>query len=289
MSWQSVAHILAIKSRVRRRDGARCVVCRLDAATHQKRYGQILDVHRIVPGSNYSAEWGVCVTLCDVCHNTLHGNGHWGWITKHDPDNKQQLVSLVRRSSRLDMAEEEEWRKREVWGEWLKGLRLAKLSSLTPNKNLIASIRRRKSFSPIARFAAMSNLSVKTLLDLEAGRREPLLFEAKKLSIALGISIDELAAESESDDGWRKMCEERSRRRALVFRACDPQVGEVEALSRAARLVWELVGIADEKRAEEREEVRKQAESRRREMLAKPARMIGKPAVPMLTLSGKNK
>ena len=56
--------------------------------------------------------------------------------------------------------------------------------------------------------------------------------------------------------------------RALVLRAREPQEGEIEALSRAASLVWERVGKADEKRAAAREATRKAQEKHRHEMLA---------------------
>ena len=56
MGWQRPVQVLAIKERVRRRDGNRCVVCQIDEQTHEKRYGQILDVHRIVPGSDSSLQ-----------------------------------------------------------------------------------------------------------------------------------------------------------------------------------------------------------------------------------------
>ena len=164
-----------------------------------------------------------------MCHDALEGKRHWGWIAKDDPVNKERLADSVRQSSRRDLHEEENWRRREAWGAWVKTLRLAKLSSL-------------------ARFAMLSGLSKETLLDFEAGRREPLLFEAKKLLTALGITLDELATEKEPDDGWRALCEEQSHRRALVLRAREPQEGEIEALSREARLVWDDVGRAAEKR-----------------------------------------
>jgi hypothetical protein len=109
------------------------------------------------------------------------------------------------------------------------------------------------------------------------GRLEPLLFEAKRLSTALGMTLDELATEKE-DDGWRGLCEKRSHRRALILRAHEPQEGEIEPLSRAARLVWDVVERADEKRAEEREAVRKAEEKHRREMLAEQKAVIfGRP------------
>jgi len=93
MSWQQPIQILAIKRRVRRRDGNRCVVCEIDQAIHEKWYGRILEVHRIEPGSDYSTDWGVCVTLCRVCHDALHGVGHWGWIAKDDPTDERQLAA----------------------------------------------------------------------------------------------------------------------------------------------------------------------------------------------------
>src|SRR5437588_11142963 len=98
---------LRTKRRIRGRDGNRCVVCQIDEQTHEKRYGQILDVHRIVPESDYSTEWGVCVTLCEVCHDALHGNSHWGWIATDDPVDEEQLAAWVRRSSYRDGNEEE--------------------------------------------------------------------------------------------------------------------------------------------------------------------------------------
>ena len=143
MSWQRPTQVLAIKGRVRRRDGNRCVVCQIDEQTHEKRYGQILDVHRIVPRSDYSTEPGVCFTLCDVCHDALHGNGHWGWIATDDPVDEEQLVAWVRRSSYRDLEEEENWRKHEAWGAWVSELCWAKVRSMFPKPKPGARIRRR--------------------------------------------------------------------------------------------------------------------------------------------------
>jgi hypothetical protein len=225
----------------------------MDEQTHKKRYGRTFDVHRNVPGSDYSTEPGVCFTVCDVCHDALEGKGHWGWIATDDPVNDQQLAAWVRRSSWQDLSEEANWRKQEAWGAWVKALCLTRIRSLIPKRKPGAPVRRRRKVSPIERFAMLSGLPTKTLRAFLAGRRDPLLFEAKKLSTALGITLDVLATEKEPDNGWRALCEERSHRRALVFRAREPQEGEIEALSRAARLVWEVVGRSDEKRAEERE------------------------------------
>jgi hypothetical protein len=278
MRWQSAAHERAIKERVRRRDGNRCTVCRIDEKTYKKWRGKTLEVHRIVPGSSYSADWGTCVTLCDVCHNALHGNGNWGWIAKDDPTDEDELAGWVRQSSYRDLIEEESWRKHEAWGAWVRGLRLAKQNSLIPKPKPGAPVRRRKRISAFDRFAMLSGLSANDLLDFEAGRREPLLFEAKKLSVALEISLDELATEKEVEEGWRTLCEERSHLRALVLRAREPKDGEVEALSPAAKLVWELVGKADEKRAEERARALRVEEATRRALLPKPAVLVGRPA-----------
>ena len=82
----------AIK-RVRGRDGSRCVVCQIDEQTHTKRYGRTLDVHRNEPGSDYSTEPGMCTTLCEVCHDALHGKRHWGWIKMHDLDYEERRAA----------------------------------------------------------------------------------------------------------------------------------------------------------------------------------------------------
>lgn len=214
---------LRTKRRIRGRDGNRCVVCQIDEQTHEKRYGQICDVHRKVRGSEYSTKPDECFTLCEVCHDALEGKRHWGWIAKYHPVTKDWLAASVQKSSCRDLYEEENWRKHEAWGAWVKELREAKFSSLLL-------------------FAIRSDLSEKTLRDFEAGRQEPLLFEAKKLSTALGIPLDELATEKEPVDGWRALCEEQSHRRALIFRVREPQEGEIETLSREARLVWDDMG-----------------------------------------------
>jgi hypothetical protein len=289
MGSQRADQVLAIKNRVRRRDGNRCVVCQTDQQTHAKRFGKILDVHRVLPRSDYSTDWGVCVTLCGVCDNAIHGKGHWRWIVTDVPVDEQQRACWVRRSSCRDLNEEEKWHNQEAWGAWVKRLRLAKLSMLIPKRKSASPARRRKKVSPIARFAKLSRLPAKTLRDFETGRREPLLSEAKKLSTALGITLIELATAKEPDYGWRKLCEERSHLRALVFRARDSQEGEVEALSPAARLVWAVVGRANEKRAEEREAARRAEEDNRREMLAKRPRIFGSPACPKLVRASRPK
>jgi transcriptional regulator with XRE-family HTH domain len=266
---QREVDVRAIKDRIRRRDGNRCVICQIDEQTHEKRFRQTLEVHRIVPGSDYSINWGVCVTLCEECHDAMHGHGHWGWIKKQLAEDADQLAYWVRRSSSRDLREEGSWRMHESWGSWEKQLRIAKQSSLFPKRKPGAPARRRTSTPLIARFARLSGLSEKTLRDFEAGRREPLLSEVRKLATALGITLEELASERDRDDGWRELCKERSDRRALVFRGREPLDGEIEGLDRAARLVLDLVARANEKRAEEAEAVRQAEEKLRREFLAK--------------------
>jgi hypothetical protein len=155
-----------------------------------------------------------------VCHDALEGKRHWGWIAKYHPVTKEWLAASVQKSSRQDLHEEENWRRHEAWGAWVKKHREAKVRSL-------------------AMFAIRCDLSERMLRDFEAGRKEPHLFEAKKLSTALGIPLHELATEKEPVDGWRALCEEQSHRRALLFRVREPQDGEIESLSREARLVWD--------------------------------------------------
>jgi hypothetical protein len=60
--------IIRIKVAVRARDGNRCLECQMTEAEHQQRWGRALEVHRVVPGSLYSVEPGVCRTLCKNCH-----------------------------------------------------------------------------------------------------------------------------------------------------------------------------------------------------------------------------
>lgn len=55
-----------IKTLVRYRDGYSCTECGMTAAEHFAEYGRNLEVHRIIPGSEYSFEG--CVTLCRPCH-----------------------------------------------------------------------------------------------------------------------------------------------------------------------------------------------------------------------------
>jgi hypothetical protein len=60
--------VLQIKAAVRARDGFKCLECGMTQADHLATYGQDLDVHRVVPGSAYSTDPGVCQTLCRRCH-----------------------------------------------------------------------------------------------------------------------------------------------------------------------------------------------------------------------------
>lgn len=60
--------LLDIKHAVRERDGFRCTGCGLSNEDNIARTGRQLQVHRLTPGSLYSVEPGVCVTLCTKCH-----------------------------------------------------------------------------------------------------------------------------------------------------------------------------------------------------------------------------
>ena len=57
---------IEVKAVVRHRDGYRCTNCGMTAVEHIERYGRSLDVHRIVPGSEYTVDGSV--TLCRPCH-----------------------------------------------------------------------------------------------------------------------------------------------------------------------------------------------------------------------------
>jgi hypothetical protein len=63
-----------VKAAVRERDGYRCTRCGMTQERHLVRLGQILHVHRIVPGSEYTVEG--CVTVCIVCHGPLPKSDH---------------------------------------------------------------------------------------------------------------------------------------------------------------------------------------------------------------------
>lgn len=66
----TATQVLAVKRAVRARDGMVCVECGRTNADHIAEFGRTLDVHRVTPGSEYSVEPGVCVTLCRNCHST---------------------------------------------------------------------------------------------------------------------------------------------------------------------------------------------------------------------------
>lgn len=63
---------LKTKDTIRKRDDFRCVQCGETNAAHVERTGRVLDVHRTVPGSEYSTAKGVCSTLCRRCHKGAH-------------------------------------------------------------------------------------------------------------------------------------------------------------------------------------------------------------------------
>jgi hypothetical protein len=57
---------LEVKSAVRQRDGHKCRDCGMTSEDHIEKNGRDLDVHRLLPGWDYSLYW--CVTLCRSCH-----------------------------------------------------------------------------------------------------------------------------------------------------------------------------------------------------------------------------
>ncbi len=61
-------NVTQIKAAVRERDGRRCVECGMSDVEHFSLYGNNLQVHRVVPGSEYSLAPGACQTLCIPCH-----------------------------------------------------------------------------------------------------------------------------------------------------------------------------------------------------------------------------
>jgi hypothetical protein len=58
--------VTTLKAHVRARDGLRCTKCGVTNDEHLARTGGSLHVHRLQPGSAYTAEG--CVTLCCHCH-----------------------------------------------------------------------------------------------------------------------------------------------------------------------------------------------------------------------------
>lgn len=65
--------VRSIKATVRKRDGHVCTKCGLTNDEHRLKYGRVLDVHRISPGSAYSVDG--CLTLCQDCHRREPGTG----------------------------------------------------------------------------------------------------------------------------------------------------------------------------------------------------------------------
>lgn len=57
-----------VKRAVRARDGYRCTKCGISNDDHLITCGRSLEVHRITPGSEYSVDPGICITLCRTCH-----------------------------------------------------------------------------------------------------------------------------------------------------------------------------------------------------------------------------
>lgn len=59
--------VRTIKRAIRDRDEYRCTECRMTNVAHLRRWGRSLEVHRIVPQSEYGFDG--CTTLCKMCHS----------------------------------------------------------------------------------------------------------------------------------------------------------------------------------------------------------------------------
>ena len=202
MGLQSPSWQVEIKARIRKRDGYHCLACCMDQATHKKRYGRILEVHRIVPRSDYSLKRGQCVTLCIVCHDALEHKGTWGWIARYSTHDEDKLARSVKLSAEHDEKEEYAWGCREEWGSRLREFRQRW---------------GRGSRGSLPKLARATGILEKTLRDWEAGRYWPLLPEAARLAKALGIALDDLWREDDPGDWCLQAARERSDARAHCF------------------------------------------------------------------------
>lgn len=59
--------LLAFKKNVRARDGYCCTECGLTNEESLRRHGASLEIHRVIPGSDYTMNG--CITLCKICHS----------------------------------------------------------------------------------------------------------------------------------------------------------------------------------------------------------------------------
>ena len=230
MGLQSPSWQVEIKARIRKRDGYHCLACCMDQATHKKRYGRILEVHRIVPRSDYSLKRGQCVTLCIVCHDALEHKGTWGWIARYSTHDEDKLARSVKLSAEHDEKEEYAWGCREEWGSRLREFRQRW---------------GRGSRGSLPKLARATGILEKTLRDWEAGRYWPLLPEAARLAKALGIALDDLWREDDPGDWCLQAARERSDARALAFLARAPREGE--SLAPGTMLIREVVARLKQK------------------------------------------
>lgn len=73
----SETEILRVKAAVRERGGFRCADCGMSNDDHLAQFGRQLEVHRTVPGSEYTVEG--CRPLCMPCHaNKPRQRDSWG-------------------------------------------------------------------------------------------------------------------------------------------------------------------------------------------------------------------
>jgi hypothetical protein len=100
---QASTDITRIKAGVRERDGMRCVECSMTDARHRQIFGRAIEVHRVNPGSEYSTEPGVCVTLCKDCHaGKPVSRPHTSGKTRHPVALPTEWFSLLKRMAKKD-------------------------------------------------------------------------------------------------------------------------------------------------------------------------------------------
>lgn len=67
-------NVARLKNSIRQRDGFRCTQCGMTNDQHREQHNRQLDVHRLVPGSEYKPEG--CITVCKACHRSLPRRQH---------------------------------------------------------------------------------------------------------------------------------------------------------------------------------------------------------------------
>jgi hypothetical protein len=129
--------VAEIKAAVRERDGNRCVDCGATKPdpppplpSWQKHQKIVLDVHRVIPQSEYTVDG--CVTLCPRCHRLRHvgiigpsrkpPGSRVNRSRRVSPEEIQELLDL-NSWPRTKLAAEMKMTEASVYG-WLKGVRV---------------------------------------------------------------------------------------------------------------------------------------------------------------------